>query len=414
MKVIAKSCAQKVAKNVQQGTLVNQDWYGIERDNTISSPDWTRIASSPDAMSLHATLPVQALFKPCVMKADKTVNYYLDPADLTKKIDGTAADLTGADGNVMSYQSSSYWKYTEKVGTVERMKFSVSRQTGAGWVEIEPQFYSAYEGRVVSGKLSSVSGVLPTTSTSMINFRAAARANGSGFEQQWHKPYTELIHLFQLQFATNNFQKPVNYDLTVDGYCQGGLGSGITNANSSEWSAFNGYNPFVATGICNSLARHWGESSVVIANFGGAGVNRTFTSNKYLFVENIFGHIWKWVDGVAINHLADRREAYVFDNPAQFADGTSVNARLAELLPVETGGYVKELNFPEILPKLIGGSYQTYYCDYFFSPALNAGWRALISGGYAIGGVSAGAFSAYANYSAAEAVTALGARLHVK
>ncbi len=399
---------------VQVGSLLKQSWYGIERDNTITSPDWTRIASSPDDMILHATMPIQALFKPCTMNADKTVNYYLLPTDLSKKLDGSAADLTGADGNVMSYQSASYWKHTEKVGNVERMKFSVHRQTGDGWVEIEPQFYSIYEGLVVGGKLSSVSGVLPTTSTNLINFRIAARANGAGHEQQWIKPYTELVHLFKLQFATNHFQKPVNLTLTIDGYCQGGLGNGITTAASAEWSAFNAYNPFVAAGGCNSLAKHWGEALVIIPNFGGAGVNRTFTTNRFLFVENIFGHLWKWTDGVTINHLADRREAYVFDNPAQFVDNSSLNGRLAGLLPVETGGYVKELNFPEILPKLVGGGSATQYCDYFYAPALNSGWRALFSGGSAADGVYAGAFSAYASGAASHAHTHVGARLHVK
>ena len=397
------------------GSVLNQSWYGIERDNTITSPDWTRIASSPDDMILHATMPIQALFKPCVMNPDKTVNYYLKPDDFSKKIDGvTNSDLTGADGNVMSYQSASYWKHTEKVGNVERMKFSVHRQTGDGWVEIEPQFYSIYEGRVVVGKLSSVSGVLPTTSTNLINFRIAARANGAGFEQQWIKPYTELVHLFQLQFATNNLQKPVNLTLTVDGYCQGGLGNGITTAVSAEWGAFNANNPFVAAGGCNSLAKHWGEASVIIPNFGGAGVNRTFTTNRFLFIENIFGHIWKWIDGVTINHLADRREAYVFDNSSQFVDGSSLNGRLAGLLPVETGGYVKGLNFPEILPKLVGGGSATQYCDYFYVPALDSGWRALGSGGSANFGVLAGAFCAYTNLTASAASTDVGARLHVK
>jgi hypothetical protein len=395
------------------GSNVNQDWYGVERDNTITSPDWTRIASSPAAMTLHATMPIQALFKPCVINADKTVNYYLDPTDLSKKLDGTSANLTGADGNVMSYQSKSYWKHTEKVGTVERMKFSPYKQTDAGWVEITPQFYSVYEGRVISGKLSSVSGVLPTTYTTLINFRIAARANGAGFEQQWIKPYTELVHLFQLQFATNNFQKPVNLTLTVDGYCQGGLGNGITTAVSSEWAGFNSNNPFVAAGGCNSLLNHWGEASVIIQNFGGAGVNRTFTTNRFLFVENIFGHIWKWIDGVTINHLADRREAYVFDNPAHFVDGSSLNGRLAGLLPI-TNGYVKELNFPEILPKLVGGNSGTQYCDYFYSPSLNSGWRALISGGSANRGEDAGAFFAYTYHAASTADAPIGARLHVK
>lgn len=393
---------------------VNQSWYGIERDNTIASPDWTRIASSQDAMSLHASLPVHQLFRPCVLlPGTKTVKYYLLPTDLTKKADGTVADLTGAAGNVMSHQTASYWKLTEKVGNIERIKISANRQTAAGWVEIPAQFYSVYEGKLVGSKLSSISGVLPTNLRSETQFRADARANGDGYEQQWLKPYTELVHLFMIQFATLNFQKAVDYTLTAEGFSKGGLGIGVTSAVLSEWSAFNGLNPFISSGSCNTLAKHWGEKSVVIPNFGGAGVNRTFTTNRFLFVENIFGHIWKWTDGVTINHLADRSEAYVFDNPSDFIDNSSTNGRLAGLLPMSEG-WIKSSLFPEILPATVGGSSTTQYCDYFYRPAAGSGWRALLLGNTALYNQFDGAFTAFARNAAALGDAIVGARLHVK
>ena len=388
-------------------------WYGIERDNTILSPDWTRIASSPADMSFHATLPIQALFKPCVLKADKTVNYYLDPTDFSKKADGTASVLDGTDGNVMSQQTKPYWIYRAIVGGKERIALSLGEKTTTGWSVVPAQFYSCYEGKLLTTKLSSVSGVLPTTSRSETQFRTDARVNGAGYEQQWYSPYRNLVDLFRVQFATNNFQKAVNLTPTAEGYCQGGLGSGITTAVSAEWTAFNGTTPFITAGSCNSLAKHWGEVPVIIPNFGGAGVNRTFAANRFLFVENIFGHIWKWVDGVTINHLADRREAYVFDNPAQFIDGSSVNGRLAGLLP-SAEGYVKTVLFPDTLPSSVGGSSTTQYCDYFYTPALGSGWRALVSGGHAYHGAYAGAFSAHANYAASYSLATIGARLHVR
>ena len=422
---ILKECKglNSLGNKFDLGSLLNPvppaptSWYGIERDNTIASPDWTRIASSPEDMALHASLPVHALFKPCVMNPDKTVNYYLKPDDFSLKIDGvTASNIDGTDGNVMSHQSASYWKLTEIEGTVERIKISPYPQTEAGWVEITPQYYSCYEGQVVGGKLNSVSGVLATTNVNETNFRAYARANGAGHEQQWIRPYTELIHLFMVQFATNNTQKPVNMTLTVDGYSQGGLGAGVTTANGVEWNAFNGYTPFITNGSCNSMPKHWGEVSVIVPDFGGAGVNRTFTVPRFLYVENIFGHIWKWVDGVTINHLADRREAYVFDNPAQFVDSSSVNGRLAGLLPLNiANGHFTKVLFPEILPTdPAGGDQNTYYCDRVYQSALNSGWRALVSGGSAAHDVFAGAFSANANYGSSITNALIGARLHVK
>jgi hypothetical protein len=400
-------------KITQQGTSLNQNsWYGIERDLTISSPDWTRIAGSGQ-MALHASLPVQTSLKGVLLNADKTVNYYLKSDDWTKKADGSASVLTGADGNVMVRKDAdTYWKF-ETAGNIQRVKCSMHPL--AGFSKIEKWNIGAYEAKLVSTKLSSVAGVLPTTSRSETQFRADARANGSGYNQQWNEPYTEIVWMFIVEYATNNFQKAVNATLTAQGYKQGGLGNGVSTAVSAEWNTFNAYNTFITCGASDSLANGSGEVAVVIANFGGAGVNRTFTVPRYRGIENLFGHIWKWVDGVNLNHLAATREVWIFDDPALIADNTSVNARYAGLLPEL--GWVKTLIFDSkgcILPATVGGGATTYFCDYLYTPALGSGWRALFSGGRANSGAIVGLLSANANYGASDADTYVGARLFAR
>jgi hypothetical protein len=395
------------------GTLLNQDWYGIERDETIASADWTRIASSPAAMSLHATLPVQSSLKGVLLKADKTVNYYLKADDWTKKADGTVSTLTGADGNVMVRKDSdTYWKF-EQVGNIQRVKCSMYPLVG--FSKIDKWNIGAYEARLVTTKLSSVAGVLPTTSRSETQFRADARANGAGYQQQWYEPYKEILWMFIIEYATNNFQKAVNATLTSEGYKQGGLGNGVTTSVSAEWSAYNGYNPFITCGASDSLANGSGEVATVIANFGGAGINRTFTVPRYRGIENIFGHIWKWVDGVNFNHLAATREVYIFDNPDLIADNTSVNARFAGLLP--ESGWVTYIQFGDkgdIIAKSIGGSSTTQFCDYLYVPALGSSWKALFSGGAADDGAGAGPLFAFTNLGASGANAKVGARLFAR
>jgi hypothetical protein len=274
--------------------LSQNAWYGIERDNTIASKDFTRIAGT-GFMSLHASLPIQNSIKGVLMAADKSVNYYLNADDWTKKADGTASNRSGVDGNVMAYRSKDcYWKY-ETVGNIERVKVSEFPLTG--FTKSSKCFYSSYEGKLVGTKLSSVAGVLPTTSRTETQFRADARANGAGYQQQWYDPYKEQLWLFMIEFATSDFQKPVNNLLTAEGYKQGGLGDGVTTANSTEWSSLNGYNPFIICGSSDSLGNGSGEVATVIPNFGGAGTNLTFTVPRYRGIENLFGHVWKWVDG---------------------------------------------------------------------------------------------------------------------
>ena len=395
----------------QNGALLNQ-WYGVERDMTIASSDWTRIASSQSAMSLHASLPVQNSLKGILMNADKSVNYYLNPTDWSKKVDGTASDRTGAHGNVMGRKDRvTYWKF-EQAGNMQRAKCSIYPL--AGFLKIDKWNVGAYEAKLVATKLSSIAGVLPTTLRSETQFRIDARANGAGYNQLWNEPNTEIAWMQIVEFASYNLQKAVDNTLTVEGYRKGGLGNGVTTAISAEWSAFNGYNPFITCGASDSLGNGSGEVPVIIPNFGGAGINRTFTVPRYRGIENSFGHIWKWIDGVSFNHLADRRECYIFDDPALIADNTSVNARFAGNLSLAEG-WVKTTLFGakgDIMPATIGGSSTTQFCDYFYAPALGSGWRALVFGGHANHGAYAGRYSASVGVEGTS--TSVGARLFAR
>ena len=388
-------------------------WYGVERDMTIASPDWTRIAGSTSAMDLHRTLPVQNALKGVLLNADKTVNYYLKADDWTKKADGTASDKTGAHGNVMVRKDrDTYWKF-ETEGNIQRAKCSIYPLVG--FTKYPIWNVGAYEAKLVSTKLSSIAGVLPTTSRSETTFRNDARANGAGYNQMWNEPNTELAWMQIVEFASFNLQKAVNNTLTAQGYRQGGLGNGVTTAVSGEWSAFNRYNPFITCGTSDGLANGSGEVSTIITNFGGAGVNRTFTVPRYRGIENPFGHIWKWIDGVSFNHLADRRECYIFDDPSLIADNTSVNARYAGNLSL-TEGWVKTILFGakgDIFATSVGGSSTTQFCDYFYVPVLGSGWKALLFGGHTNNGASAGR-SADTGSGASNTYAAIGARLSAR
>lgn len=391
-------------------SLPNNGWYGVERDMTSSSPDWTRIGN----MSLHVTLPVQNLLKGCLLNADKTVNYFLKSTDWTKREDNTASNLTGADGNVMIRKTAPTYWFFETVGNIQRVKCSIYPLPG--FTRIDIWNLGAYEAKLVSTKLSSVKGVLPTTSRSETQFRADARANGSGYQQLYNEPKTELTWMFVVEYATFNFQKAVDLTLTSEGFKKGGLGNGVTTAVSAEWSTFNGYNPFILTGTSDALGNASGEVSIIISNFPSAGNSRTFTVPRYRGVENFFGHIWEWVDGVSFNHLAGSREIWIFDNPSSIADNTSTGARLAGYLPL-TEGYAKTILLGakgDILPTSSGGSSATYICDYFYAPALGSGWRALISGGIANYGAVAGPFYANADSAASSTYADFGARLFAR
>lgn len=404
------------------------DWYGIEYDTTVASPTVTRIGSN---MTLHHSLPVQNTLKACLINDDKSINYYLNPTDWSKKLDDTASNLDGTDGQVMIRKTAkTYWKFEED-GNIRRVKCSLYPMPG--YTEVPIWCVGAYEASLQrsTSKLASVINTStdyrggnntsawdaasnsllgkPVTNISRTNFRTYARNRGNGWNQLPYDAYNELVWMFIIEYATFNSQLAVNANLTVDGYKQGGLGNGVTTINSTEWSNFNGYNPFINCGASNSLASGTGEVNVNVTNFGGTGVTRTVTVNRYRGIENIFGHIWKWVDGFNMQNYV----CYVINNPDNFADDTATNATNAGTI-VSSSGWIKKLINGEIIPSTVGGDNTTYMCDYTYVGMTAGTWYALLVSGGANYGTAAGVLYTDANAAASYTTTYIGGRLHVR
>jgi hypothetical protein len=411
--------------------------YGIQFDTTISAPAVSRIGNA----SLHRELPIQSAMKACLLLDNGTVNYYLNPLDWTKKIDGTASNLNGTDGQVMIELPSFYIKFKTD-GNVNSVKISPYNLSGFTYV---PKFYiAAFEASlqrsnsklasVVNGTTDfrggnnnatydgSVKSFLgrPVTDVSRTNFRTYARNRGS---ENWnvitYDAYKALFWLYYIEYANLNSQAAVNLALDGNGFRQGGLGNGVTEAASDEWSTFNGYYPFVPCGTSNILTSKTGEISYIATDFGGAGVNRTFKVNRYRGIENPFGHIWKWVDGVNIKIQAvdagNLSQLFVCSNPANFQDVNYANYDLRGNL-VRTEGYIKEVlmgNFGDIMPALVGGGSTTWWSDYSYTniPASGEVLGGVVFGGTAASGARAGFGCSATAYAPSNTATYIGSRL---
>jgi hypothetical protein len=180
--------------------------------------------------------------------------------------------------------------------------------------------------------------------------------------------------LYVIEYATLNSQKAFNADLTVEGYHQGGLGTGVTTAVSAEWSAFNSSNPFILCGTSDTLANASGIVDCVKTDFGGTGVNRTFSVPRYRGLENLFGHMMSITDGaiVVLQSDADGGEnrVYVTEDVSLWNDSdyslyryVGVVARLKALAKIAILG-----DNADFLAKVAEGvDYSTYYCDYHYT-----------------------------------------------
>ena len=416
-------------------------WIGVEWLTTSASPDVTRIGN----MNLHKADNhlIKRQMKTALKLDNGTLNYYLNPTDWTKKEDGSASKLDGTDGHVATKLPTGYWCFVT-AGNLRQIKFSeVMQPASAGWFFGDHIWVGSFEGSLnrTSLKLASVvnnsttyrggnntsawdaasNSLLgkPATNLSRTLFRTYARNTGANCQDYFYSAHKYLWWAFVLQYATLNSQKPVVAALTTEGYFQGGLGNGVITADGTQWNNFNGYNPFVNCGASNSLASNSGEVSVVIPDFGGAGVSRTFTVPRFNGIENPFGHIWKNLDGINIKvqsvAAGNESQAWVSNTPANWNDSNYTGYTNVGLLP-RADGYISDVLFGssgEFLPKLASGGSTTYYCDYLYTsiPGSGESLRALLVGGAASAGAIDGFVAAYTTFDPSSATANIGSRL---
>ena len=410
-------------------------YYGIEWDTTVSNPVPTRIGKA----ELHAELPVQSLIRRCVLNTNGTVNYYLNANDSTKRDNGAAANLSGADGQVMVELPECYARF-EMDGTKRRAL--ISTQELPGFHKWNKAYISAYEATVQRSTNTLMSVVnmgadyrgggnnadwdgtyrsllgRPATNISLTSFRTYAR---QGRSTEWncnvYQLHKELWWFFAIEYCNFNSQAEYNAALDSNGYHQGGLGAGVTQI--SDWNGYNGYMPFVPCGTTNSLGNRTGVVTYNAMKADGTTVHYAAPVPSYRGVENPFGHIWKWTDGCLCNIQSEAAGGvsmfYVCDNPANFASSISANYDYRGDLP-RSNGYVKEVilgEYGEIMPLSIGAGSTTYFCDNFYTdiPGSGSATRGVLFGGYANFGAAAGFVSASTAHAPTSTSALIGSRL---
>jgi hypothetical protein len=417
-------------------TFAYDYYYGIEWDSTVSNPKPTRIGK----MELHQSLPVQSLMRRCLLNDDGAVNYYLHANDSTKRDNGAAANLTGADGQYMVEMPDVYVRF-ETDGTKNRAL--ISTQALPGFHLWRKDYISAVEATVQRSttKLAAVVSTdadyrggnndatrdgtyrtmlgMPATSISLTNFRAYARKRGS---TEWncnvYQTHRKMWWLYAIEYANFNCQDTFNAALTEDGYRQGGLGAGVTTLDGTKWSNFNGYNPVIPCGTTNSLGNHSGVVDYTMPTEYDTAT-KVVGVPSYRGVENPFGHIWKWTDGckamIQSEASGGLSEFYVCDEPANFTSSGTANYQLRGVLPRKEG-YVKALILGEdgeIMPLEVGGGSTTYFCDYFYTsiPESGVSERGVLFGGHASHGANAGFVYANTHHSPSYTNAFIGSRL---
>lgn len=440
------------------------------------------VGSSPG----NALLPIHAMMKRCVISNAGVVQYYLDEADSTKKRDGSASVLTGADGQVMVEIPAFYYKYGYS-GTTHKWEIS---QTPLSGYTLHPAFIKnnkivpnryigAYEATlydtsasiytdgiyqtavscvfanadssltiasrsgvfskltvgdkiVVYGTaanngtktvaslvsatkitiaeavtngtdaatvittekdftattgdiLASVSGKAPINQGTRANFRAVALNRGTEWRQQDYDLISAIQLLYLIEYASF--------------YSQSMIGAGLTDWASATWTSYNDLNPINNSGLSNAK----GNTTFNVS--GGSGVVGSYMT--YRGIENFFGHIWKWIDGISVNENVP----YV-TNTQPFTDNTATSYTSLGVTLANANGYQNTLAQISrgFLSLTVGApaSSTTKITDYYYQ---STGWRVACLGGAADYGAGAGTFYLLVSSASSDAYQHVGARL---
>lgn len=338
---------------------------------------------------------VQMLPKPCMLKADGTVDYYLDPDDYTKKADGTASDVTNMsyDGNAMMEWAPVFTKVVREGNRLymyfcsekyddDYECYSCKKSDG----EYGEHFYMPiYEGYVSSGKMRSMSsGQKPTVNTTAENEATYATANGTGWNTTLWADEQLLQMLGILFFERLNLQ-------VACGYNPGSSTSAITHVN----------------GTANAKGMFYGHAST------------NAVGTKYFGMENWWGHRWRRCNGLM---CINRRVKVKLTNST--IDGSNVTGYnrtgngyidTGVDVPSASESYIKEISGdPRCVTAPVtvtGASSTTYYCDAAWSAT---GTMQLLLGGSVYNGAVAGLFAFDVSTAPSAAAWNFGASLSYK
>ena len=447
--------------------LENYVYYGVKRRITQnSSSAWERIGSGVGkvANATHDGTDVTNDFDNIYPWSD-IITCNLDPStnEIKAFIGDPTFDFTGQNGEVMTRIPEFYWKRYVKDGYEYIM---ISRHHLADFNLSKEFFVGRYDASYDGTRLHSITGVVPEVQRNISSFRSLARAVGDKWSQMDYH-YFLLQMLYLVEYADYNSQSKLGNGISscrVSDADKALVAENSTNRIIINTSAANNFIVGQQVSIGTSSAWNWnvaknrtivskesydsGGVTGTAVTFDGDPVNVAVnnvlwtTGQKaghcdslgmksgclsndgkhaiiYRGIENIFGNIWQFVDGINLKDY----QAYICYDPSEYvsdkftdpykelgymcfkpAEGASTTAR---------EGYAKELGYDSLNPLVslttdVGGASNTYMTDYAW---INSGNRIALVGGPYSHGMKDGLWVWNLNSSSGDTSYYVGARL---
>ncbi len=321
------------------------------------------------------------------------------------------ANLEGTDGQVM-VEIPAFYMMVITIGMhhyflVSEEYFSFGANEAwipEGFNGHDKLYVGAFQGLAMTDAVAAVVGSVikdtsgyttnptpnPFTDRTRPQFRTQCASAGTGFAQMSHAAHEIIQILFLTEYKTWNSQT------ALPGYTGGGT-----------WD----YAKASPAGV-----------SVALGNVSGSVGDGTAKGdgNSYRGIENVFGNVWVFNDGINVSFASGSHTVYVSADPDDFADDTATGYSNAGNISIGAGAshdYIKNVyaNLSRLMPfwpTVIGGGADSgsYITDYLYV-STSTGWRVVRVGGDLSNDDVAGVGCRHATNASSSSAATVGARL---
>ena len=366
--------------------------YGFFIDSSVSDSD-NAVTYLEDAVGMTPAAMGASTFnygswenaffmpKPCMLKSDGTVDYYLNPNDYSKKADGTASDIANSnyDGNAMMEFPKIWYKFAGGTNTGDGYFYVSNTQVDNDyhcWCNIDANnneidhFYMAIYNGTGTSKLRSLSGVTLNSSsgnggTTATQETTGAQANNPTGKQMWYiDQWCDRILINALLVLMS---KSLN--------SQGKFGQGIVTGSQTAKEAY-------VTGTLNTRGLFFGD------------ISGQSTAVKVFGIENWWGLAYRRTAG-CIN-ASDTFKVKLTWGTKDGSTTTGYNENGSGYISngsvCTSSNYIQKMKFDQygyMVNTVNSNASSTYYQDYYY---YSSGTKYLLVGGYTGIGSYAGAF----------------------
>lgn len=309
--------------------------YGIRRLINQLSPEWER---TDDAIGLYAEAThdggeVRNDFDNLYPWSDIiSYNYDTSTKKETAKFGDPTFKFDGTNGEVLTRIPKFWWKRWRD-GTYEYIQIADNEVDG--FTKSDAFSISRYPMSGSSSDVHSKNGEIPLGGLSITELRDCARSLGDDFGQlDWRYFIIQLLYL--VEYASY--------------YSRNVLGYGYTYVFEKAIS-----------GGCDSLGMK-----------SGCLANSTDTQIIYRGIEDIFGNVWQFIDGLSYLSYSNYKGIYVCYDPSKYVtESTGAGYEKITYSIPSTSGYIRSLGYSfedplmQFPANVSDANYDSYIANYY-------------------------------------------------